>query len=155
MARGLASVPAPPCAVRPPDPLRGRGPLPRLVAAPCPCPGATWRPCAARPQPGAASAHAAAVPLCGAAPCPWLGPGVRAHSWCAQCFGVARRALGATRSVLSWVTCSSTPCRARLPPPPPSCILCALITLFILMKWKLNSEIDYVNYLTQLIMDLV
>jgi hypothetical protein len=46
--------------------------------------------------------------------------------------------------------------RARLPldvpvypyPPiyPSPCILCVVMTLFILMKWKLNSEIDYVSY---------
>jgi hypothetical protein len=39
----------------------------------------------------------------------------RVLMWCAQCFGAARRALGATRSVLSRVTCSSTPRRARPP----------------------------------------
>jgi hypothetical protein len=33
----------------------------------------------------------------------------RVLACCAQCFGVARRALDATRSVLSRVTCSSTP----------------------------------------------
>jgi hypothetical protein len=91
-----------------------------------------------------------------------LGPGVRAArsrrvsaalrarvlAWCAWWFGTARRALGATRSILSRVACSSTPRRARLPLATclPPCILCIMITLFILMKWKLNSEINYVSY---------
>jgi hypothetical protein len=143
------------------------------VARPPPCarslprPGVAWYPYVARPRPGVASARAAAVPLHGVAPCPRLGPGVCATrsrhvsvalrapmlAWCTQCFGAGRRVLGAPCSVLSRVTCPSTPRRACLPlatrlPPPPSCILCVLITLFILMKWKLNSEIDYVNYLT-------
>jgi hypothetical protein len=109
-----------------PRPWRARGSAPSLRAVP-PC--AAWCPCAARPRPGVASAHAAAVPLRGAAPCPRLGPGVcatrswcvsaalrvRAFAWCAQCFGVARRVLGATRSVLLRVTCPSTPRRVRLP----------------------------------------
>jgi hypothetical protein len=132
MARGLAPVPAPPCAAHPPGPLRGRGPCPASsrprrarsrpgarAPCPCPCPGAAWRPCAARPRPGATLARAAAVPLRGVAPCPWLGPGVHAiRSQCVsaalrarvQCFGAARRALGATRSILSHSR------RARLPP---------------------------------------
>jgi hypothetical protein len=94
-------------------------------------PGAwSWRPCAVWPRHGATSARAAAVPLRGVAPCPRLGPGVRAIrsrrvsvalrtrvlAWCAQCFGATRRALDATCSVMSRVTCSSTPGRARLPP---------------------------------------
>jgi hypothetical protein len=36
-------------------------------------------------------------------------PCARVLEWCAQCFGAAHRALGATRSVLSRVTCPSTP----------------------------------------------
>jgi hypothetical protein len=100
----------------------------RLVA-PYPCPGAAWHPCAAWPRPGVASARAAAVPLRSAAHA-WLVRGASARpcahvlAWCAQCFGAARRALDTTRSVLSRVTCSSTPRRAclplatRLPPPP-------------------------------------
>jgi hypothetical protein len=39
------------------------------------------------------------------------------------------------------------PLATRLPPPPPVYFM-TLITLFILMKWNLNSEIDYINYLT-------
>jgi hypothetical protein len=106
-------------------PARSRGS--RSAAGPGAC---SWRPYAAWPRHGVASARAAAVPLRGVAPCPRLGPGMRAIrsrrvsvalrarvlTWCAQCFGAARRALGATRSVLSRVTCSSTPRRARLPP---------------------------------------
>jgi hypothetical protein len=132
----LRGAPARPPARSWPSAPRRRGPgvpargLARAAPCPYPCPGAAWRPYAARPRPGAALARAAAVPLRGVAPCLWLGPGVcairswrvsvalrvRVLTWCAQCFGAARRALGATRSVLSRVTCSSTPRRDRLPP---------------------------------------
>jgi hypothetical protein len=90
-----------------PRPWRGlastRGPRWRARGGPAPA-LAQRGPCAARPQPGAASSHVAAVPLRSTARAR-LGPGVcAAHSRCvsvalracvlAWCFGTARRALG-------------------------------------------------------------
>jgi hypothetical protein len=54
-------------------------------------------------------------------------------------------------TLLAWLavplTCLSTPLDVPVyPPPPPPCIPCVVITLFISIKWKLNSEIDYVCY---------
>jgi hypothetical protein len=132
---------------RPPRPARGPialGPVP--ASARLPSPDAAPRPDAARPLPlhGVAPAHRGPGPA--RLRLARLGPGVcaarsrrvsaalraRVLAWCAQCFGAACRALGATRSVLSRVTCPSTPRRARLPLAThlPPCILCALITLF-------------------------
>jgi hypothetical protein len=83
-----------------------------------------------RRSPAACAARLAPTrPRCLLATRARLGPSVcAARSWrvcaalrarvlacCAQCFGAARRVLGAMRSVLSRVTCSSTPRRARLP----------------------------------------
>eukprot|EP00267_Zea_mays_P025980 XP_008653760.2 vegetative cell wall protein gp1 [Zea mays] len=80
-------------------------------------------PCATRPRHDATSARAAAVPLCGATPCPRLGPGVcatrsrhvgvalraRVLAWCAWRLGAVSRAHNTTRSALPRSR------RARLP----------------------------------------
>jgi hypothetical protein len=132
-----------------------------LDAAPCPDAASPWRgpgpalarrgPCAVWPRPGAASARAAAVPLRSTARAR-LGSGVcatrsrrvsaalrvRVLAWCAQCFGVARRAFGATRSALSRATCSSTPRRARL----------TLATRLPLSVYSMRS--DHVIYINEM-----
>jgi hypothetical protein len=55
----------------------------------------------------------------GAAPLPARGACAalcsRVLAWCAQCFSAARRALNATRSILSRVTCPSTPSHPYTP----------------------------------------
>jgi hypothetical protein len=104
VARDGAAWNARPCSRRPacPTPARRRLPLPLPGAAPRCCP-------AARCVRDSAPACARLVRGVSARPC------VRVLAWCAQCFGVARHALGATRSVLSRVTCPSTPRHARLP----------------------------------------
>jgi hypothetical protein len=162
-ARSPRPVPArPPLLARP----RQRGPAARLFRR---VPGA------ARPQLGVvgprrslaacAARSALARPHCLLAARSvaraWLGPGVRAArsrrvsvalrarvlAWCARCFGMAHRALGMTHSFLSRVTCSSTPRLARLPLAtclPPMYFM--HIDHVVLMKWKLNSKIDYISY---------
>jgi hypothetical protein len=104
---------------------RPPGVPPRPGARPCPAqlpalaPGAQppaparRGPYAARPRLGVASAHAAAVPLCGVAPCPLLGPDVCAT--CSRCVSAALR----TR-VLTWCARLAVlsarrvaPCRVR------------------------------------------
>jgi hypothetical protein len=83
----------------------------------------------------------------GAAPLP--ARGTQRGSFAARQRGLARARARMVHAVL-WHG-SPCPCRARLPLdvpvyPPPSFILCVVITLFISMKWKLNSEIDYIRY---------
>jgi hypothetical protein len=105
-------------AARPPT----RALAPTRLGMPCPHPYAALSSASAWPR------ARPPAPPCYAA-CARLGPSVcaarsrrvsstlraRMLAWCAQCFGAARRALGATRSVPSRVTCSSTPRHARLP----------------------------------------
>jgi hypothetical protein len=94
--------------------------------------------------------------------CPCVARRMRG-SFAARQRGLACAHARVVRSALAWLTVPSgrrigsrrgfhahpPPAgRGHPPPPPPPCILCVLTTLFVLMKWKLNSEIDYVNYLT-------
>jgi hypothetical protein len=166
VARGPASQARPPLpGPRPrrsssrraaPSPVRGAPASPRFGsgvsaprgAAPCarprlrPDPGVLPRPCVARPQPGAASAHAAVVPLRSAARAQ-LGPSVCAtHS---RRVSVALRVHARVEHEVIWHG-SSCPRRARLPPkrarlPPPPCNPCVVIALFLLINgnpiWKL------------------
>jgi hypothetical protein len=129
-ARGGAAWHARPCSRRhacarpprraPPLPLRG------LELGPA---------CLWRAAPGA-------VPLSGVCVArPWRVSAVlrvRVLAWCAQCFGTAHRALGATRSALSRATCSSTPRRARLP----------LATRLPLPVYSMHS--DHVIYINEM-----
>jgi hypothetical protein len=95
---------------------------------------------------GASAPGAAPLPARGAQ----LGPGVRAaRSRHVSTRACSRGALGALARLAVPSARSYTPRHARLPLAtylPPPCNLCALITLFLLIKWKLNSEIDYVSY---------
>jgi hypothetical protein len=138
-------------------------PGPGVPPAPARSPGVEQRPRLARPcswhaarrgaapllarsdsTPLLAWSGSAPLPACGAqrsVACARLGPGAARSrrvsaalralvlAWCARRLGAVRRAPGATHSARPRVTCPSTP--------PPPCILCALIMLFILMK--LNS----------------
>jgi hypothetical protein len=122
--------------VRPP-PQRGS-----LRARPwhaAPCPGAAWPLRSTAPARCGLGSRGRGAPAW-RAPLPVAKP---RHAACSP---------GATRSAPPHMRLP--PRRARLflathlPPPPPPCTLCALVTLFILMKWKLNSEIDYVSYFT-------
>jgi hypothetical protein len=127
-ARPFAPVPArSPALARSPRSVPARPPLPARSRRRSPAARPSRRvPGAARPRFGAvgprrgpATCAARSAPVRSAARAQ-LGPGVhvarsrRVLAWCARCFGTARRALGATRSVLSRVVCSSTPRRARL-----------------------------------------
>jgi hypothetical protein len=72
--------------------------------------------------------------------CAWLIRGMSARPCARACSRGARGALARL----------AVPSGAHLPLDvlvyPPLCIPCIVITLFISMKWKLNSEIDYISY---------
>jgi hypothetical protein len=139
---GSPPVPAPPCTARPPGPLLGRGPLPRLVAASVrPRRAHSW-PSACGPLPlsrhgveplrsavparhGFGSRGRGAPVWCG--PLPVARPRRARDSFVAHQRGLASvrarvvRAVlwrGATRSILSWVTCPSTRSHRSTPTPP-------------------------------------
>jgi hypothetical protein len=164
--RPILAAACPPRAARRPVRALDLGPRPRHLAPPLRGLPRPWRGPAsarrARPRPPGALAAARPLPLHDMAPaqrgpgpaqlrlarprCPCVARHVRSSApTCARlvrdasarpCAPCLRGARGALARLAVPPAHSSTPRRARLPPPPP-CILCVLITLFISLNGNL------------------